>query len=255
MATNYAPKFTGYPTSLPRGGSNHSTQSFRLGAVINDEQGNQYRYIKANEALSAGDVVTAVAAAAWDSGILVNGAVTSGNTIVVDNITTTVAASFYKDYWIFQAAAAGKGYSYRIVGHEPFTAGSSAEVYVEPAVGETLADNAALKIFNPWLVEKVDATTEMPRGVAATDIDSGNFGFVQIGGYVPAVKVGHSTSAAIVLNEPLVPVGSGNQGSMQGFAGTTEADILEAGLGRIIALDAVGANTTGFIPAYIIGQL
>lgn len=258
MSWNLKPTLTGFPASGPRGivEEGHATRSFQLGQLINDNYGNFYRYVKANEAITAGDALTAVAEGVWDSGIVMDGAVTSGNKIHVDTITTAKAAGFYKDYMIHQAVAASKGYSYRITGHDAFAASGEADVYVTPDVAETLADGAALRIYAPWLMELVDATTEIIMGVAVHDIASGSFGFMQVGGTVPAVKVGHSTSAAVVINEPLHPVGSGNAGAVQGFAATTpnEAEIL-TGKGNLFALQASNANTTGFAPCYIKGIL
>lgn len=253
MATNYLPKFSG--PSAVAAASNTTDQRCGLGVVAWDVNGASYRYIKANEAITAGDALTAVVQAAWDSGILVDGAVSSGKTLHVDTVTTAVAADYYRGKWIRQAAASGKGYAYQIKGHGALAASGEGDIFLETEIGETFADNAALEIYDPNLFELVDGTTEMVRGYAATDIASGSYGWVQIGGFVPSVKVGHSTSAAIVLNEPLVPVGSGNPGAVQGMAGSAEPDIMEAAINKAIALDAVGANTTGFIGAQIIGQL
>lgn len=258
MATNYLPRYTGFPNGVPAqvraGGS--VDKLFGLGQLINDNEGNFYRYIRANEAISAGDALTALAQVAWDSGILVDGAVSSGKKIHVDTVTTAVAAGFYQDRWIKQAAAASKGYSYRIAGHDALAASGEGDIFVEPEIGETFADDAALLIQAPWLMEQIDATTERIMGFACTDIASGSYGFAQVGGTVPAAKVGHSTSAAIVLNEPLNPVGSGNAGAIQGVAAGTpnEAEIMTL-LNNVIALEAVNANTTGFIRVYIKGIL
>jgi len=255
VAKNPKLKLTGFPQTAPGGNlGDHSAAAFRLGTVINDTNGNAYRYIKASEAITAGDAVTAVVQAAWDSGILVDGAVTSGTTLHVDAVTTAVAADYYKGKWIRQAAAASKGYGYQIAGHEALAASGEGDIILENSIGESFANNVALEIYDPYLMELVDAGTEMVRGIAPQDITSGNYGWVQIGGFVPSVKVGHSTSAAIVLNEPLVPV-SANPGALQGMSGNAEADIMESAVNKLIALDAVGANTTGFIGAQIIGQL
>jgi len=245
MATE---RISSAPFFFPEGGllRNDSSAKFRLGSLAFDVFGNAYRYVKANEALSAGDVVTHVAKAAWDSGVT-NGAVSSGDTqFDADGFGSSKTLNEYAGYYVSQATAASKGYGYRISGH---SAGTSITVYLEDAVAEAIADGTALYIFNPYVVEKVDASTENIRGVAICTIDSGNYGFIQVGGHCRRVKVGHSTSAAIVLNEPLVPVGSGNEGAVQGFAGNTEADILEAANSPLIALQAVGANTTGFVEA------
>ena len=75
-------KFAGNPTIPAVDGfdSNHSEQKLPLGTVMKDVLGNSFKYVKANEAVSRGDIITNVARAAWDSGIAVDGAVTSGDT-------------------------------------------------------------------------------------------------------------------------------------------------------------------------------
>lgn len=252
----YTIKATGRPSIPPLVVGNTTTRKFRLGTVVEDEAGNQYRYVKANEALAVGEVVTPVARAAWDSGILVDGAASSGDTkIHVDTITTAVAADYYAGYWISQATASGLGKSYRIKSHGALAASGEADIFLEDALQEAFANNAPLFIYNPFLVEKIDATTEVACGVAIDTIASGSYGFVQTGGYCQAVKVGHSTSAAIVINEPLVPVGTGVEGAMQGFAAGTpnEAEILTGVCSRIFSLQAVNANTTGFVGARLVG--
>lgn len=252
----YRIRGTGRPQIPAQMVGNTSARKFRLGTIVEDEWGNTYRYVKANEALAVGEVVTPVARAAWDGGILIDGAVTSGDTTIhVDTITTAVAADTYAGYWISQATAAGLGKSYKIKSHGAFAASGEADVVLEDPVSEAFANNAPLLIYHPQLVEKIDATTEVACGVVVDTIASGNYGFVQVDGYCQAVKVGHSTSAAIVLDEPLVPVGTGVEGAMQGFAAATpnEAEILTGVKSRLFALQAVNANTTGYIAARIVG--
>ena len=157
----------------------------------------------------------------------------------------------YAGYYISQATAASKGRSYRIKHHDAMAVSGEGDLFMEDAVEEDFADDAALLIYNPFVVELTDAATEPIVGVATTGITADYYGFVQVHGYVPKVAVGHSTSAAIVLNEPLLPIAA-NPGSVQGFAGNTEADVIEAGiLTRLFALQAVNANTTGFVGAWM----
>ena len=102
-------------------------------------------------------------------------------------------------------------------------------------------------------MEQTDADTELIMGVAAHAITSGQFGWIQVGGYCPVVKAGHgSTSAAIVVNEPLVP-NSNSAGGVMGMAGSAETDIMEAAASPLRALRALNANTAGFVDAFIEG--
>lgn len=230
---------------------NEATRSGELGAIRQDEFGNLFRYVKANETLAIGQIVTSVPYAAWDSTIVIDGAVTSGDTTIhVDTNTSVITVNQFAGYYIKQATGTAVGMAHRIKSHPAIGASSEMDVILEEAVAEAIADGVALNIFNPYLMELVDADTEQILGVAIGTITSAYFGWVQIAGFVDSVEVGHSTSAAIVLDEPLVPV-AGNPGAVQGMAGNTEVDIMEAFCSPLIALEAVAANTTGYTSAYM----
>jgi len=240
--------------------TNDTVRKFSLGQKAYDVDGNVYRYVLATEALARGQVVTATALAAWDSGILVDGAVTAGDTkIHVDTVTTAVAAGYWSGYWIGQApAATGKGALHKILGHEALAASGEGDILLDPSTpaAEAFANDVALLIFHPWKVELCDATSEIIRGVVVNTIDAGSYGFIQTGGFVPDVLAGHSTSAAIVLNEPLVPLAT-PAGSVEGvdFSSASEAEVLQACGIRLIALEALALNTVARVPAYIYGEL
>jgi hypothetical protein len=254
---NYQP--IGHAPFLPRGGllADLSTNELgiALGTEIRDNRGNVFRYIKASEALVEGDVVTQVAEAAWDSGILVDGALAAGATKVhIDTISTDAVANAYAGYYIAQACAASKGKAYRIKSHDAFSAGVDADLYMSDPLSEAFANDVALRIFNPFLYEKVDADTEVIKGVAIGAITADYFGWVQVAGFFQAIKCGHSASAAVVLDEPLIPVAA-NAGAVQGYSGNTEANILTVGASGLFALRAVAANTPCFITGYSKGIL
>lgn len=238
---------------------NDSTPKFALGTVISDTYGNSYRYVKAAEGLAIGQCVTATAKAAWSltNPVLVDGAITANTTniIHVDGGASSLAATAaktYNGYYVSQATASGKGIAYKIADQPYIPAGGEADIVVESTILEAFANNVALLIYNPYVVELVDADTEMIMGVCIGTITSGYYGFVQVGGHCPVVAVGHTTSAAIVLNEPLVPV-SAVPGSCQGMAGSAETDIMEYAASPLRALQAVNADTPGYVEAFIQG--
>jgi hypothetical protein len=242
---------------VPEGGllRNDDEAKFVLGQKVHDGRGNEYRYIKANETLAIGQTVVPVAKAAWDATIVVDGAVASGDTLIhVDTLASAMTAGQYEGYFLSQAAAASKGMGYQIKAHKAAAIAGELDIHLVGAAQEIISDGAVLYIHNPYLMELTDATTEPIKGVAIGTITSGCYGFVQISGHFRAVAVGHTTSAAIVLNEPLTPLAA-PAGSCQGFAGNTEADILEAVASCLIAEVAVGANTTGYISAFSKGIL
>lgn len=250
-------RISGLPTIFPEGGlqRNDDEARFELGSLVFDVHGNAYRYIKANEALAIGQAVTAVAKAAWDSTIVLDGAASSGDsTIHVDTTTSALTANQYAGYYVSQATASGLGIGYRIAGHDAMDASGEGDVRLEDSLAEDIADGAVLYIYNPYLMELTDGTTEVVQGIAIGTITSAYYGFVQVGGHCRRVAVGHSTSAAIVINEPLTPLAT-PAGSLQGVAAGTpnEAEIFTLIKSRVYALQAVNANTTGYVEAKIMG--
>jgi len=249
---------SGYAQIPPEGGlvRNDTTRKFELGTVVSDTFGNSYRYVKANEAIAIGQIVTSVVKGVWDSTIVMDGASASGDLYLhVDTLTSAMTVNQYRGYYVSQATAAGLGRGYKIKSHGSAAATTGElDIWLEDPVQEVIGDGTALLIYHPYLVELVDADTELIMGVATGTISSGSYGFVQIGGHCPAVAAGHSSSAAIVLNEPLVPI-AGNPGSVQGMAGSAEADIMEAAASPLRALQAVALNTTGYVEAFIQGMV
>jgi hypothetical protein len=231
--------------------ANDANQRFRLGQKVQDINGNEFRYIKAAEALAQGELVTATVLAAWDSGIAVDGAVAVADltkTIHIDTITTAMTKNQYAGYYICQAPAAGKGRLFKIKSHEAMAASGEGDLIMEDTINEAFANDVALLIFNPFVVELTDAGTEFIQGVAIGTITSAYYGFVQVGGTCQAVLCDGSNGAAVVLNEPIVPYGT-DPGQGQGMAGSTEADIMEAAMSPLVALEASAADA-GFVPAY-----
>jgi hypothetical protein len=244
---------------VPPGGlaRNNASAQFDLGQIVHDGEGNFYRYVKATEALAIGQAVTSTALGAWDTTIVVDGAVTSGDELIhVDTPTSAITANQYAGYFVSQATATGLGKAYQIASHAAMAASTGeADINLVGAVSEAFADGAVLYIFNPHVVELVDADTEVIKGIAIGTITATYYGFVQIGGFFRAVECGHSTSAAIVVNESVGPV-SGNPGAVQGVVSSNaEADVHEAAASGLISCQAVAANTTGYIQAFSKGIL
>ena len=252
MSTRQASGFAQLP---PEGGilRNDTVRKFELGTVISDTLGNSYRYVKAAEALAIGQCITATAKAAWDSTIVMDGASAVGDLYIhVDTLATAMTVNQWRGYYVSQATAAGLGRGYKIKSHASAAIAGELDIFLEDAIQEIIADGVVVLIYNPYVVELVDADTEVIMGVCVGTIASGSYGFVQVDGHCPAVQAGHSTSAAIILNEPLVPVAA-VPGAVQGMAGSAETDVMEAAASPLRALQAVGANTTGYVEAFIQG--
>ena len=250
----YKPKATGWPQLITEDGifSNTATQKYPLGMMVLDIHGNTYRYVKANEAIAVGQVVTPIAKTTFDSAQLYGAGASGDDHIHIDTKAAAVTINQYTDYFIGQASAAGLGAFYRLAGHPAAdaTAVWKANLATENTLIEAFADNVALNVYNPYLIELTDAATEFILGVAIGTLTSGYYGFIQTGGFCPCVAVGHSTSVAIVVNEPMAPVAA-NPGSCEGVEGGDEVDIFCAFCSPLIALQAVAANTTGYVPAFM----
>jgi len=255
---------SGFGQIPPEGGLNRNdtTKKMELGTVVSDTYGNSYRYVKASEALYKGSLVTAVARAAWPTAVLVDGAVDAAsatNKIHVDAFLADHTANQLSGYYLSIAAAAGVGRAYKIKSHEAydFSVSTEGDIFLEDNLGESWGNDAALFLYNPYLMENTDAATEIVMGVAICTIAASSYGFIQVGGHCPAVYVGGTTSAAVVINEPIVPptTVTANQiaGAGQGVTSSTEVDIMEAAVSPVIALQAVGANTPGYVEAFIKG--
>lgn len=259
---------SGFGEIPPLGGiaRNDATRKYELGTVISDTFGNSYRYVKAGTALAQGMAVTAVAKGAWDTTIVVDGTVnatSATNKLHVDTVTTEADANDWRGYSISLAAAesgntaiAGKGN--RIAYHDYVAAAGEFDIYFEDLIDESFANDAVLYAYHPYVIEPIDAATEIVMGIAIGTITAGQYGFIQVGGHCPAVLVGGTTNLAVVANEPLFPGATVATDMlagalMGGFAATSEPAIMQMACSPVIALQAVGANTAGYVEAFIQG--
>jgi len=256
---NVTPQGTGYPQLLPENAlfSDSATAKYPLGMLALDIYGNEYRYIRANEAIAFGELVTPVALGTWDSTIVTDGAVVAGDTkIHVDTITTAKAANFYSGYWIRQGEAAGLGILHRIESHDSMAASGEVDLILSkmtPAQ-EAIADGVALQIYNPYNMELTDAAVEAIRGVGVYPLSASQYGFVQVGGMHPGVLCDGSNGAAVVAGEPITPYGTDpGQGQGVDASSPAEADFNEY-LSPLIALDA-SATDAGYVPALFIRRV
>lgn len=229
--------------------ANESSPQEEIGIERQDVDGNVYKYIKANEGLVIGQAVVPVVEAAWDSAVT-NGAVASGDlTMSVDTKTGAVTANQFKGYFIGQAAAPLKGMFYKIGSHEAAEATDPFKLTPDRAFAEEFSDGVALRVYAPWLVEKVDAETEITLGIVLGTITADYYGWIQVGGFCRAVLIGHTTSNALVVNEPMRPIGTDLQGSLEGSSASVAAE--ETAAGAVIALQTVSSDTVGYVPALI----
>ncbi len=256
---------SGFGEIPPLGGiaRDDSTRKYELGTVISDTLGNSYRYVKAGTALAIGMAVTSVVKAAWDTTIVVDGTVdatSATNKLHIDTVATDADANGWRGYFISQAAAAGKGRGHRLAYHDTIDVSNStdADIYFDDLIEESFLNNAVLLAYHPYVVEPIDAATEVVMGIAVGTITVSQYGFIQVGGHCPAVLVGGTTNLAVVLNEGLFPGATIATDMLAGAlmggpAATSDTAIFAMAATPVIALQAVGANTAGYVEAFIQG--
>jgi len=254
---------SGFGEIPPLGGiaRDDANRKYELGTVISDTLGNSYRYVKASTALAIGMAVTSVAKGAWDTTIVVDGTVnatSATNKLHVDTVTTAADANTYRGYFISQAAAAAKGKGNRLAYHDYVAASGEFDIFFEDQIDEAFADGEVLYAYHPYVVEPVNAATEIVMGIAIGTITVDQYGFIQIGGHCPAVLVGGTTSLAVVANEPLFPGATVATDMlagalMGGLAATSDTAVFSMAATPVISLQAVGANTAGYVEAFIQG--
>ena len=244
---------TGFPQLLPEDGvlCDTADKRFPLGGMVMDVYGNFFRYVKASEALAVGEIVTHVPLGTWDTTIVVDGAIVANTTnkLHIDTTTTVMTANQYKDYFVAQAVAAGKGRLFRIVTHPAIAAATGeGDLTLAEDMTEAFADGTALEIVNPYLVELVDANTDTIAGVAIGTITVNQYGFVQVGGIHSGVLTdGSAGGTAIVLNETVSSYGGTDPGQGQGYATADEAGDMEVANSPLIAMQD-SAIAEGYTP-------
>ena len=131
------------------------------------------------------------------------------------------------------------------------------DIFLEDVIGEAWTDDSPLLIYDPYLMENVDAATEIIMGVGISTIDASSYGFIQVGGHCPAVYVGGTTAIAVTINEPIVPGATVTTdqiaGAGQGASGSEETNIMTVAASPVMALQSVNADTVGYVEAYIKG--
>ena len=256
---------SGFGQIPPLGGiaRDDANRKFELGTVISDTFGNSYRYVKAGTALAVGMAVTATAKAAWDTTIVVDGTVNSTsatNKLHVDTVTTDADANGFRGYYVSQTAAAGKGFGNKVAYHDLIDVSNStdADIFFEDQIAEAFADGEVLYAYHPYVVEPVSATTQIIMGIAVGTITVGQYGFIQVGGHCPAVLIGGTTNLEVVINEKLVPGATVATDMLAGalmgvMVATDDTGIYASAISPVIALQAVAANTAGYVEAFIQG--
>lgn len=169
-----------------------TTKLHALGTRMILPDGRVFRYASAGEALGAGKLCMQAAGVAnhdMDLAVVSDVAV-GGTSITVTLGATAAAANLYADGYIYINDGAGEGHIYRIKEHAAVaSAGNLTAVLADNekvAEAITAATSLAGLMKNPytavelWDVDDIDGP---PVGVAATEIASGAYGWLQTWGY------------------------------------------------------------------------
>ena len=201
-----------------------TTKKHRIGTRMFLQDGRVFRFAKAGEAIGAGMLVqTPLAAADHDMDLPVQANAAVGATsIKVTIATTAVTKDQYEDGYCYINDGAGEGHVYRITAHAAAAAGTVTIPFVpEDVVAEALTAATSLcgLAANPYNGVLLYNTTPdgCPVGVAATEIASGSYGWVQTWGWASLLVNGTQ-----VLGKCAVP-GLTTSGSVDPHVSTGDA--------------------------------
>lgn len=207
-----------------------ATQKFPLGTRYFDENsGKVYYYVKANEALAKGAIVTGLVA-------LFDGDCDASSGKVLNDAASTFTANTVGAHVKINAGT-------NSIDQDPnrVTAYAANALTLETAWGSDLTTAEDYVVYNEWLVEECDAAGESITGVAPVAFTTQYYGFIQTGGDCAAVKVAGNTDA-VVAHEGLVSSAAAGVAKGLTAAGTTVDE-------------AEKANITALVPTALAAQL
>lgn len=155
--------------------TNDDVQMHPLGACGQDKHGDLYRYAKlASNDVSAGYLVTSLAAEANHQNIAVAVATAVGDTAIelTPGATAVDANEYDWGYLVFNDVSP-EGEWYRITSHDAANASTQFTVNVErPFLTATTTSSEATLVRNPWQKPAVSQlVTERAAGVTVVDVD------------------------------------------------------------------------------------
>jgi len=199
-----------------------TTQKLPLGTRYFDETtGKTYYYIKANAAIVEGDTLTSIVA-------LFDGDCDASSGSILNDAAVTFTAATVGCYVKVNAGT-------NSIDDVPnrVTAYSANALTLENGWSAALTTAEDYIVYNPFLVKKSDSVGQIITGVGVTSIATGEYGWMQSGGYCHAVKVIGGTDA-VVANEGVVS--SSTAGTCKGLtaAGTTADEAEKSNITAIL---------------------
>ena len=185
-----------------------TAKKFTLGTRMVLPDGRAFRYASAGEAIGAGTLcMQAAGVANHDMDLVVAASVAVGATTVTATLGATLATvNQYADGYLYINDGPGEGHIYRIKSHAAVASAGVITLKLAEPVAEALTVTTSLcgLMANPytavelWDVDDIDGP---PVGVAAAEIASGSYGWLQTWGYA-AVLAG---AVVPVLGDPVMP--------------------------------------------------
>lgn len=195
-----------------------------LGATAETKDGRRFRYAKAGEALSAGDLVRAAANVANHLNAAAATTAAGAEEISVTLGATAVAADDYAGGLLVVNAGTGKGQQFKIIGNTKAASSGVTRVKIAGALKTALdTSDSKVSLFPNRYNGVTDETTAALRavGVCPRDFASGDYGWLQVGGPCGVLNEG----SAIALADPVIP--------------STSAAGAVAGIGSVAATDQI----------------
>lgn len=220
-----------------------ATKKMPLGTRYFDEKtGKVWRYVKANEALVLGDIVTPLLQE-------FNGdcdAVAAGAKTFLD-AAVTFTAGLVDSYIKINANSAN-------INQKPnrITAFVDANnLKVEDAWVAALTTSEDYEIFNPYKIELVDAASELITGVTQIAVTSGYYFWMQVDGYCDHVRV-KADGNAVAVHQRIIASGTAGQG--MGKTAANAGDTYNTANLDLISLEASQAGIFALVSTALADQ-
>ena len=173
-----------------------------LGQLMELPDGALYRYTLAGEALGAGNLIqTPLKIADHDMDLVVQAAAAIGDTTLALTLGSTLSTlDQYKDGYVNVNDGPGEGHRYRIKDHLSVLSGGTITLNLDEPIAEALTTGSGslcglfANPYNGTLLYNITTADGVPQGFAATEIASGEFGWLQTHGWGSVLVIG---SAAV----------------------------------------------------------
>lgn len=200
-----------------------TTQEFQRGARVETPDGNIWRYVEANEALTPRGVLCTRVADTAVTDITSTANNDRGETVFITDSGAGWTVGQFAEAWGVVSGNTGEGQMFRVKDNTADTL----ELYSDWALATALDTTSDLTLVRPYLVREAVITTlnQIITGVAQRTFASGDFGFLLVHGY--GVVLNGATDT--VANEQLTP-GDDTSGSAATIGnGETPDDIFVVG--------------------------